>query len=100
MVPINLLDDYNFTYNPVLKYFCPTHKNCQKMLRRDSELVVVPKFELKAVSDADTAEIADKKPRMIMVDFQIMHPLTKVMLYNKNEMSIKSTVLNNLPQES
>jgi hypothetical protein len=35
------------------------------MLRRDSELVVVPKFELKAVSDADNAEIADKRPRTI-----------------------------------
>ena len=96
LVPISLVDDYSFTYHPSLKYFCPTHKQCQKLLRRDSELVVVPKFELKAVSDADPAEIADKRPRMIQVDFQIMHPVTKILIFAKNDLSIKSTVLNNV----
>ena len=60
-------------------------------------MIVVPKFELKAVSDADSAEIADKRPRIIQIDFNIMHPVTKVMIYAKNELVIKSTVLNNIP---
>jgi hypothetical protein len=81
MIPITLLDEYSFTYHPSLKYFCPTHKQCQRHLRRESELIVVPKFELKAVSESDSAEIADKKPRIIQIDFTIMHPVTKVVFF-------------------
>ena len=72
MIPISLLDDYAFTYHPILKYFCPTHNSCSKVLRRDSLLVVVPKFELKVISENDeVAELADKNPRCIMLDFEI-----------------------------
>jgi hypothetical protein len=45
------MDDYSFTFHPGFKYFCPTHKDCQRLLRRDSGLVAVPKFEIKVDSD-------------------------------------------------
>lgn len=44
------------------------------MLRRDSELVVVPKFEIKEITDnneGSTDVIADKSPKCIVIDFEI-----------------------------
>jgi hypothetical protein len=64
------------------------------MLRRDSLLVVVPKFELKAISESDASvELADKKPKKISLDFQIQHPVSKATLFELSEISINSTVL-------
>lgn len=56
------------------------------MLRRDSLLVAVPKFELKAISESDyNVEIADKKPRGISLDLEILHPITKVSLFQLSD---------------
>jgi hypothetical protein len=46
--------------------------------------VVVPKFQLKAVSDEETRPKIDKRIKSIMVDFEIIHPVTKSQMFKKN----------------
>jgi len=92
--PINLLDDYSFTFHPQFKFFCPTHKYCQnEYIIRDSSLVVVPKFELKAISEVEISNIDERRPKSISVDFEIIHPFTKQTLFQKCDMVIPATVL-------
>ena len=85
---MNLLDEYSFTFHPQYKIFCPMHKECQKLIRRDSALVVVPKFQLKAVSDEEIRPKIDKRNKSIMVDFEIIHPVTKSPMFQKHEINI------------
>jgi len=62
-----MVDDYSFTYHPTLNYFCPTHKECSVKLRRGSELITVPKFEVRNIYDPSQDTYAANAPRELLV---------------------------------
>jgi len=47
------------------------------MLRRDSELVIVPKFEVKVNSHEEEFLDMNNSTRHIIVDFEFQHPISK-----------------------
>ncbi|CDW82681.1 pumillio protein 3 [Stylonychia lemnae] len=90
---ITLVDDYTITFHPALKQYCPTHKNCLRLLRRDSGLVAVPKFELKVTDELQpSTDVYQNTPKFIEIAIEILHPMSKQLIH-----SIDSSLVQSLP---
>eukprot|EP00347_Sterkiella_histriomuscorum_P010240 403377054 len=96
---ISLVDDYSFTFHPGFKYFCPTHKECQRMLKRDSCLVPIPKFEIKVGEDQQENLINNQfSSKYVTAALEISHPISNQLIYQKVDIQLNSIPIN-LPQK-
>lgn len=56
-------------------------------------LVQVPKFEVKTISESLHNTLASNNPRQIVVDIEILHPVSKEKLYFKPDIHVISIPL-------
>ena len=54
----------------------------------------MPKFEIKTIAEDDNMAM-NSKSREVTIDFQILHPVSKVVLYEMTGAKISSIALNN-----